>query len=583
METKVVELELNDVLPNRFQPRIKFNEQSIQDLANSIKEHGVIQPIVVRKIGDKFEIIAGERRYKASVLAGKTTIPAIVTDLNEKESAEVALIENIQRKDLTPIEEAVSYKKILDMGLTQDILASKLGKTQSTIANKIRLLNLDDEVQEALLNEQISERHARSLLRITNNQKQREMLKRIINERLTVRKADEEIDKMTNNDENIEVLNFGGITEQPSNNSFENHANNYNQPIEELEVFNPTIETLNIPTAPIVDDTIPEELPSEKPELLFSENPVEIFNPSPEIINPTLSPISESTYNSKEVVTPFESVPESLNNNIPTEPINESKTEELETNEFINPGFMDINKIETEAKEIYEEKPLAPVENLLEPSFTNLEPSTIPVEETSDDSSDDAENILVPGKFFNLMPEEDSEIEKEQEEPVDNFNFDLDINSLNNIESTNNISPIEDVKSMNVDSILQETVQPLEKQVESISPQPILNPLNNENSIHEIPVPLAPESTSIGDSIAELEIPEINNFNSLPDLENITSNEEEYEPAPIVHPVNSSVDLKTAINMVRDFSEQLSRMGYVIDTDEFDFEDMYQIIFKINK
>ena len=151
-ERKVEQLKVSDILPNRFQPRIKFNESSINELSDSIKEHGVIQPIVVRTIGDKYEIIAGERRYKASVLAGKETIPAIVTSLNDKDSAEVALIENVQRQDLTPIEEAISYKKILDMGyLTQEQLAQKLGKNQSTIANKIRLLNLDEDVQEALL------------------------------------------------------------------------------------------------------------------------------------------------------------------------------------------------------------------------------------------------------------------------------------------------------------------------------------------------------------------------------------------------------------------------------------------------
>ena len=111
IDRRVVDLDINDVLPNRFQPRIKFNEISIQELSDSIKKYGVIQPIVVRKIGDKYEIIAGERRYKASVLAGKTTIPAIITDLNDKDSAEVALIENVQRQNLTPIEEAISYKK----------------------------------------------------------------------------------------------------------------------------------------------------------------------------------------------------------------------------------------------------------------------------------------------------------------------------------------------------------------------------------------------------------------------------------------------------------------------------------------
>ena len=200
LRKKVVDLSIDDVLPNRFQPRIKFNEDSLNELSESIKEHGVIQPIVVRPVGDKYEIIAGERRYKASVLAGKTTIPAIITDLNDKDSAEVALIENVQRQNLTPIEEAISYKKILDMGyLNQTSLAEKLGKNQSTVANKLRLLDLDEEVQEALLNSKISERHARSLLKLQDKKLQVEMLNRIINERMTVRKTDEEIEKVMNN------------------------------------------------------------------------------------------------------------------------------------------------------------------------------------------------------------------------------------------------------------------------------------------------------------------------------------------------------------------------------------------------
>ena len=193
---KIVELDLNDILPNRFQPRIKFNESAIVDLSESIKEHGLIQPIIVRPIGDKYEIVAGERRYKAAVLAGLVTIPTIVLDLNDLDSVEIALIENVQRKDLTPIEEAISYKRTLDMGyLTQEQLANKLGKSQSAIANKIRLLNLSDEVQEALLEEKISERHARSLLKIENDKAQVDLLKQIIKERLTVRKLDERIDE----------------------------------------------------------------------------------------------------------------------------------------------------------------------------------------------------------------------------------------------------------------------------------------------------------------------------------------------------------------------------------------------------
>ena len=193
----VIEVDINEILPNRFQPRIQFDEEEILELSDSIKEHGVIQPIVVRTIGNKYEIIAGERRYKASVLAGKETVPVIIKNLNDKDSAEIALIENIQRKNLTTIEEALSYKKILDMGyLTQENLANKLGKSQSSVANKIRLLNLSDEVQEALLDNKISERHARSLLRLKSITDQNDMLEKIINDRLTVRKTDEEIDKI---------------------------------------------------------------------------------------------------------------------------------------------------------------------------------------------------------------------------------------------------------------------------------------------------------------------------------------------------------------------------------------------------
>ena len=197
---QVRKLPIDDVLPNRFQPRIKFSESEVLALADSIKNHGVIQPILVRPIGDKYEIIAGERRYKASVMAGLKEIPAIVRQLDDKQSAELALIENVQRKDLTPIEEAKSYKKLLDLGnLTQDQLAAKMGKNQSTIANKLRLLNLVPEAQDALLHNSISERHARSLLQLKDNPaKQREVLNKIIEERLTVRDTDELIKNMMN-------------------------------------------------------------------------------------------------------------------------------------------------------------------------------------------------------------------------------------------------------------------------------------------------------------------------------------------------------------------------------------------------
>ena len=266
---KVVELSVEDILPNRFQPRIKFSDTAINELSESIKEHGVIQPIVVRPVGDRYEIIAGERRYKATVLAGLSTIPAIITDLNDKDSAEVALIENVQRQDLTPIEEAISYKKILDMGyLTQEELAEKLGKNQSTVANKLRLLNLDEDVQEALLNEKISERHARSLLKLSDHQDQLKLLNKIINERLTVRKTDEEISKMINEKteptgetKNIEILDFDEPIMIPSEEISTNSFSNLNIGEENL--------SFNIPTSPIIEN-IPAEPVNSFPDFSFT-------------------------------------------------------------------------------------------------------------------------------------------------------------------------------------------------------------------------------------------------------------------------------------------------------------------------
>lgn len=203
LESEVLQVNLDDIIPNRFQPRIAFDETGLKELADSIKEHGIIQPLVLRKLGNKYEIIAGERRYKAATIAGLVTVPAIISNIDDNKSAEVALVENIQRRDLTPIEEAKSYKSLLDKGyLTQEQLAKKMGISQPAVANKLRLLNLDEEIQQALLTEKISERHARSLLQVTDKTKQKELLNRIINERLTVRDLDQEIKKIleTNDD-----------------------------------------------------------------------------------------------------------------------------------------------------------------------------------------------------------------------------------------------------------------------------------------------------------------------------------------------------------------------------------------------
>ncbi len=194
-KNEVVYLYLDDIIPNRFQPREVFDDQALKELAVSIREHGVIQPIIVRKVENKYEIIAGERRYKASMMAGLTKIPAIIKNLDDRESSKVALIENLQRRDLTPIEEARTYQKILELedNMTQEELAATMGKTQSSVSNKLRLLSLPEEVQDALLKEKISERHARSLLNVEDKNEQIKLLNRIIEEKMTVREVEREI------------------------------------------------------------------------------------------------------------------------------------------------------------------------------------------------------------------------------------------------------------------------------------------------------------------------------------------------------------------------------------------------------
>ena len=220
---EVVQIYLDDIIPNRFQPREVFDEKALKELAVSIKEHGVIQPIIVRSVNGKYEIIAGERRYKASALAGLTKIPAIIRDLDDKESSKVALLENLQRKNLNPIEEARTYQKILELDqMTQEELAKTMGKSQSAVANKLRLLSLSDDVQDALLKEEISERHARALINIPDAKKQKEMLKKVINEKMSVRILEEEIKKMYPKEEETPEIKEEKKEEIASANTFIN-------------------------------------------------------------------------------------------------------------------------------------------------------------------------------------------------------------------------------------------------------------------------------------------------------------------------------------------------------------------------
>lgn len=265
MEKEIFEIYIDDIIPNRFQPRLTFDEKALNELADSIRQHGIIQPLVVRKVSDKYEIIAGERRYKAAQMVGLEKVPAVVMNLDDKASAEVAVIENIQRKDLTALEEAESYKKLLDKGyLTQDQLATRMGKTQATISNKLRLLGLPDEVKEAVLNNKISERHARSLLSLKDSNTQKEVLDKIINNRLTVKQTDDLIKAMTG----VNVEN---------NESADNNNMTFPQPI---PVPIPSFSNFSIPEPPIKTPTVENVEQIVKPE---EEKPTPFVNDIPDL------------------------------------------------------------------------------------------------------------------------------------------------------------------------------------------------------------------------------------------------------------------------------------------------------------
>ena len=390
-------IKISDIIPNRFQPRLTFDENELNELVASIKLHGIIQPLVLRQIGDKYEIIAGERRYKAAVKAGLTEVPAIITVLNDKESAEIAVVENIQRKSLSAIEEAKSYKKLLDLGqLTQDQLALRMGKSQSNVANKLRLLSLDGEVQNALLVNKISERHARSLLQLKDLNKQKEILNRIINERLTVKQTDDIIKDYLNNinnyneekKEEIKMVSEKEVT--PINN-----INKVND--EQVNIINPT--------------------PSINPNL--SDNNVinlDLLNGD----NISNMEINDNIQNALKNLDIVDTKSDVFND---TEPVVEDKTQVL-----------DINKIKEVAQDINKPKDL--------PNFDDLLKSDLPKNEDNTNNKNSIFNLnnnkFVPS-FSESTTIDSSNSLNNEAKIVDNPLF----NNQSNDELNNIIKPLE--------------------------------------------------------------------------------------------------------------------------------------------
>lgn len=193
----ILELAIADIQPNPFQPRTHFDPAQLEELASSIREYGVLQPVIVRLVDGKYQLVSGERRFRASQLAQKETVPALLRQLNDREVAEMALIENLQREDLNYFEEAEGYARLIqEFQITQEEVAKKMGKSQPTIANKLRLLHLSEKVRREISVDVITERHVRSLLKLKNEDLQLEALNRIYKGNLNVRQTDDLVENM---------------------------------------------------------------------------------------------------------------------------------------------------------------------------------------------------------------------------------------------------------------------------------------------------------------------------------------------------------------------------------------------------
>ena len=594
-ENEIITIKLDDIIPNRFQPREMFDEQSMQELADSIKEHGVIQPIIVRQVDNKYEIIAGERRYKASVMAGKTDIPALVKNKDDKESSIIAFIENSQRKDVSPIEEARTCERILSNNdITQEQLAKQLGMSQSTLANKLRLLTLPIEIQDALLHGEISERHARSLLSMKDTRKQLDLLDKIKNEKLTVRELDGVIKSMLeepNKDGLYDLPGSDEYNERNKNNNIEMDFSRYEQPAQEekpqeqaSQEDNQFLNFLNNigdkDVATTIENTIEEngEKQEEKPQennefLSFLNN----FDSS------TIAPVEAKVEEPKEELPVVEEKPQEgtqenneflsfLNNfesstiaPVEAKPIEEPKQEgKPEDNEFMS--FLN----NFNSSEISSSLPEVP---------TTSEETSVVEEPKQEETSQDNKSFSDFLNSFNSSVEEPKEElpvveEPKQEEKTENNEF---LSFLNNMDDTNvqeTLPPVTENAEPK-----EETTTPLE------SGAGLQDFLQKYEAPVDTPVDLGPVS-GITEKEPEIEEPYDPKSKYLNPIEEVAPKTEYVENGPnyvdITKPISyDSID--SIIKELKVVTDKIKKSKYKITTEETNFDDIYTITIKIDK
>ena len=627
IENKVVYLRLDDILPNRFQPRENFDQKDLEELSDSIKEHGIIQPVIVRQVGDKYELIAGERRTKASALAGLTTIPAIVRNMDDKESAKISLLENLQRKNLSAIEEARTYKRIKELdNMTQEDLAKTLGKSQPAIANKLRLLSLPEEVQDALIKNQISERHARSLLNVKDKKTQLMLLDRIRNERLTVRELDNEIKKINDNDQESSSAtgnSYNNFEEQVSkedfnsmptnNNSFANPVNNNyrgnfnNMGLNDYQsginnnMFN------NIPTNFQNTNNSFNNMPSSG----FMNQNNDAVDVDYSEFNTNEENYMQNNLNQANTPDSFSSLGSMFDNSSNTSPVNNYQEDNNSSNQnlFISHIQEDeVKKKENQFLPNFDSLPMDNNGNYNAENFSNNNESFRFQNSPNSFNQENFQNSANPSNQENFNNFQNPSYPNDLNSSFDNFNnyqkpiddFDnfnnnypanqgslfnqplniVDVPKNNNIMETNgdNTSSYEDdnVNLNKEDNSYEENSNFSQEDMENEND----SHLPYENILFAKPVPINPEEQE-GSSTNSEDVEVIDEeSNSQEPEENKDKSKNEYINIDHVRTIFTTRD---AVLELKKTTDRIKQDGINIDTEEIDFDDIYQIIIKIKK
>ena len=613
---KLAVINIDDIFPNRFQPRLKFDEEKLSELSDSIRKYGVIQPIVVRPVNGKYEIIAGERRYKASMMAGRTTIPAVIVNLSDRDSEEIALLENIQRQQLSPIEEAVSYKRILDMGyITQDELAKKLGKAQSTIANKVRLLNLDDEVQEALLENKISERHARSLLRLSDKADQVKMLHRIINERLTVKMTDNEIAKLKEeknkqvnkqvqtDDNNIESL-FGD-EERGSNmmdiDKIMREAQDINAPASEKKDLSGLMkQDANTPVSPIITSEEPKQEPVREDGKFVNFSQIK----DPEPVKPTPTPVSggvtfDSMFHQEPsiaVSTPTASTPaESMQNGSqvstptmqtgsPVEPVQSQGPTPVNSSQSSSGiGMAVADALKKFNTQVPNNEPIA-----ASPSMDQVPPvNSAPINEVQ----------ATPVNLGQTPVQSEPSIQNQMVQPqsVAPTPASVNMNSFGN----SNVSSNETFNTSSNVTSESPVMEPQMNQGYVTSPnysEQVMSPVNEPAQVNPMPANQSPvnevQATPVNMGTENSAMPTYDNVNNIPDTtiyqerpvsDASTMASSMAEPVKVAPAPQNNAHFAQVVRLIRDCANEIGKYGYKVNLDELDLGNKYQVSFTIDK